>query len=202
MKKAIFAFLFGATAGAIATWLIAKDYYEKRERESIESVKEVFGKTFKPKEDENEDKTEPQTVEEDHPEVDINKYAKLLSQEEYVNYSNSEVPVEDKPKKIDHSKPYVIAPEQFQEYDDYTVISLTYFEDGVLTDENFEIMKGEDVENSVGSESLTHFGEYEDDSVYVRNERLKVDYEILKDQRTYAEVVKSKPYLMEDYDAT
>lgn len=202
MKKAIFAFLFGATAGSIVTWLIAKDYYEKRERESIESVKEVFGKTFKPKEDENEDKTEPQTVEEDHPEVDINKYAKLLSQEEYVNYSNSEVPVDDKPKKIDHSKPYVIAPEQFQEYDDYTVISLTYFEDGVLTDENFEIMKGEDVENSVGSESLTHFGEYEDDSVYVRNERLKVDYEILKDQRTYAEVVKSKPYLMEDYDAT
>ena len=38
----------------------------------------------------------------------------------------------------------------------------------------------------VGMESLTHFGEYEDDSVFVRNDRLKCDYEILMDERTYS----------------
>lgn len=198
MKKSIFAFLFGATAGSVVTWLIAKDYFEKRERESIESVKEVFGKTFKSQKVEDEETVH--TSEKDS-EVDINAYAKILSKEAYVNYSNSKMPEEDAPEEIGHSKPYVIAPEQFQEYDDYTVISLTYFADNILTDDNLEIMKEEDVESSVGSESLTHFGEYEDDSVYVRNERLKVDYEILKDQRTYADVVKSKPYLMEGYDA-
>ena len=48
---------------------------------------------------------------------------------------------------------------------------------------------------TIGKDSLTHFGEYEDDSVFVRNDRLKADYEILMDQRTYAEVLQEKPYL-------
>ena len=51
-------------------------------------------------------------------------------------------------------------------------------------------------EESVGKESLTHFGEYEDDSVFVRNDNLKADYEILADKRTYAELLKEKPYLV------
>ena len=42
----------------------------------------------------------------------------------------------------------------------------------------------------VGEESLNHFGEYEDDSVFVRSDRLKCDYEILLDQRNYSDVVK------------
>ena len=37
----------------------------------------------------------------------------------------------------------------------------------------------EDIDRVVGKDSLTHFGEYEDDSVYVRNDRLKCEYEIL-----------------------
>lgn len=205
MKKSIFAFLFGAAAGSVATWFVMKDYYEKRERESIESVKEVFGKAFKPKPDEDAaDPGVPKTSVSEKEPVDITEYAKILSKEQYVNYSNSAMPEDpEKTEEVEQTKPYIVAPEQFQEDEDYTVISLTYFKDGVLTDDNLAIMSDEDVESSIGSrEVLTHFGEYEDDSVYVRNERLKVEYEILRDQRTYAEVVKSKPYLMEDYDAT
>ena len=50
----------------------------------------------------------------------------------------------------------------------------------------------------VGKESLNHFGEYEDDSVFVRNDRLKRDYEILLDQRNYSDVVKTMPHRMEE----
>ena len=60
----------------------------------------------------------------------------------------------------------------------------------LMTDEIIE-----NVEDVIGFESLNHFGEYEDDSVYVRNERLRVDYEVLLDLRTYTEVLESKPYL-------
>ena len=65
----------------------------------------------------------------------------------------------------------------------------------MLTDENDEII--EDVEETVGFESLNHFGEYEDDSVFVRNDARKCDYEILLDQRTYSEVAKGRPHQME-----
>ena len=45
-----------------------------------------------------------------------------------------------------------------------------------------------DVEGIVGIDSLTRFGEYEADSVFVRNERLKGDYEILLSLRRYSEL--------------
>ena len=52
-----------------------------------------------------------------------------------------------------------------------------------------------DVDCFIGLESLKHFGEYGDDSVYVRNDELKADYEILLDDEKY-EVLFPRP--MED----
>lgn len=86
--------------------------------------------------------------------------------------------------------PYIISPEEFDDIEDYTPISLTLYADGILADEDDEPV---DIEITVGSEALTGFGEYEDDSVFVRNDTLKCDYEILLDQRLYSDVIKGKP---------
>ena len=93
------------------------------------------------------------------------------------------------------NEPYVISPEQFGENEDYERISLTYYADQVLVDENDEMI--EDVEEMVGFESLNHFGEYEDDSVFVRNDAKKCDYEILLDQKLYSDVIDEMPHQME-----
>lgn len=85
-----------------------------------------------------------------------------------------------------NDKPYVISPEDFGEYEDYETISLTYYKDKVLTDELNEIV--EDIEETVGEESLNHFGEYEDDSVFVRNDSKRCDYEILLVDQFYSDV--------------
>ena len=64
------------------------------------------------------------------------------------------------------------------------MISLTYYSgNGVLVDDNEEQV--DNVEELVGEDSLKHFGEYEDDSVYVRNDERKCDYEILLDESNY-----------------
>jgi hypothetical protein len=94
------------------------------------------------------------------------------------------------------TKPYVISPEDFGEIEDYDQRTLFYYEDGVLTDDEDNPI--EDVDGVVGRGSLTHFGEYEDDSVHVRNERLRIDYEILREPNTYADVVKTKPHHAEE----
>ena len=83
-------------------------------------------------------------------------------------------------------KPYVVSPEEFGDIDEYETKSLTYWQDGVLTDEDDEVV--EDVESLVTKDALTHFGEYEDDSVFVRNDEQGIDYEILLDTRRYADV--------------
>lgn len=45
----------------------------------------------------------------------------------------------------------------------------------------------DDVEEIVG-DGLEHFGEYEEDSVFVRNDAKRCDYEILKDLRNFSDV--------------
>ena len=76
------------------------------------------------------------------------------------------------------------------EIEEYTKVSLFYFEDGTLADEYGEVV--DDVEEIVG-DGLEHFGEYEEDSVFMRNDAKRCDYEILRDLRTFAEFKRTLP---------
>lgn len=186
-------FVTGLAIGSVATWQYTKNYYEQRAQEEIDSVKEVFSKKFSKEDSTNthESKKELQEAQ--------TKYSEKVNELGYTDYSRSaaqQAKVEVAPntsyigsEPID--KPYVISPDELGEIDDYEVINLTYYADGVLTDDCDEIV--EDIENTVGRESLNHFGDYEDDAVHVRNDRLKADYEILLDVRTYEEVLGNKP---------
>ena len=87
---------------------------------------------------------------------------------------------------MSNDDPYVISPLKFAEGCDYETISLTYFQNGgILVDELGELVN--DIEGTVGLEFHEHFGEYTDDpdTVYVRNDRLEVDYEIQLDIGEY-----------------
>ena len=68
------------------------------------------------------------------------------------------------------------------------MISLSQYSDGVLADDDDEKMADDEVDEVVGADYAEHFGEYEDDSVFIRNDKLKCDYEILLDQRKYSEL--------------
>ena len=84
---------------------------------------------------------------------DLTEYAAILKKEGYTNYSDATE--KDKEGKEIMDKPYVIPPESFDDLEDYDAISLTYYADGILADENDEII--EDVENIVGFESFESF---------------------------------------------
>lgn len=158
------------------------------ERESVEKAGKSFVKGFRDGLKVAEDRT-PKDVDD----MDFKKYASIIQKEGYTDYSKT---VEEKKGEAFVEKPYVISPEEFGEFEEYEKISLTYYADEVLADENDEEV--DDVEEIVGKGSLNHFGEYEDDSVFVRNDRLKCDYEILLDQRNYSDVVKTMPHRMEE----
>lgn len=91
------------------------------------------------------------------------------------------------------NEPYVISPDDYGENDNYTQISLVYYAgDEVLADDEDEVV--EDIENTVGEDFAEHFGEYEDDSVFIRNDRLRCDYEILRDNRSFSDVAEGSNY--------
>lgn len=189
-------FVLGAAVGSVATWQYAKKKYEQIAQEEIDSVKEIFSRRESATDVEIVT-PEPQTakVGKSEEKPDISEYAARLEREGYTNYSNASAGEKKEEQEVMEMKPYVISPDEFGEFEDYERISLSYYADHILADEDDE--KVEDVDNVVGLESLAHFGEYEDDSVFVRNDRLKCDYEILLDQRTYSDVIKQRPHQTE-----
>lgn len=189
-------FVLGAAVGSIVTWQYTRKKYEQIAQEEIDSVKEIFSRRELAT-DVEITAPEPQTAKVGKPEEkpDITEYAARLEREGYTNYSNVSAGEKKEEQEAMEMKPYVISPEEFGEFEDYERISLSYYADQILADEDDE--KVEDVDNVVGLESLTHFGEFEDDSVFVRNDRLKCDYEILLDQRTYSDVIKQRPHQTE-----
>jgi hypothetical protein len=187
--------VLGVAVGSVVTWRYVEKKYEQIAQDEIDSVKEVFSK----REAEFTENTEARIKADNAKEKpSVIEYAARLREQGYTNYSDM---VDEKPEEVKEApmtvdKPYVIAPEEFGDLDDYETISLTYYADQILADDNDVIV--DDVEDVVGFDSLNSFGEYEDDSVFVRNDRLKCDYEILLDQRKYSSVIRRKPHEVDD----
>ena len=175
--KNLFIFAVGATIGSAVTWKLVKNKYESLANEEIASAYEHMkhSKNIPLFSDDNSEDSETDskiTLDKlKEYKAIVDKYAAALVEEE-VN---------------DVEKPYVIKPEEFGEILEYESVSLTYYADGVLTDEYDEVI--DDVDEIVGEESLTTFGQYEDSAVFVRNDARKTDYEILLDLRNYSDVV-------------
>jgi hypothetical protein len=87
--------------------------------------------------------------------------------------------------------PYIISLEEFSDeapnYDKSTIYY--YADDNTLSDENEEIIT--DVISIVGDQALYSFGDRSEDPeiVYVRNEKLQIDYEIVCLNKSYSETV-------------
>ena len=178
-KKTILAFFMGATVGSIATWKFLKTKYELYYEEEDEEL-------FEDDAEEDTDEAEPAPINEIDEKPDLSVYTAKLKEQGYLQDI-------EEGGTDDMKKPYVISPDEYGEMDDYDLYSYTYYADKVLADENNEPI--EDVDQRIGLESLNHFGEYGDDSVYVRNDELKADYEILLDDEKY-EILFPRP--MED----
>lgn len=165
-------FIAGAAVGSVVTWKIVRNKYEQIVQEEIESIKEAFtDSTIETTEDTD---VVVEIEESDDGECD-NDYATLVK-----NYTNGREVVKDM-----GSEPKVISPYDFGELDNYNQFELTYYADGIVEDEDYNIV--ENVEEIIGPDALGSFGEYEDDAVFVRNDKLRSDFQILKDPRTYDE---------------
>ncbi len=189
----ILGFLTGIILGGAATWYYSKEKYAFIAEQEIASVKEAYANR-----EQQEKPTEPAPPTMLPPgktgeKPSLVEYAKRVQGEGYTEYSTTVVDkaaVEETPKGTPGEIPYVISPDEFGELEGYTPVSLTYFSDGVLSDEYGAVV--DDVEEIVG-DALNHFGEYEEDSVFVRNDAKRCDYEILQDLRTFEEFLKTLP---------
>ena len=194
MKNLLF-FVAGAAIGSIATWKLIEKKYKDLADEEIESVIETF-KNRKPRITKDEVKETVEKV--------INKWKDpketvedIVTAERYSIENEEEIDEDDESNYtidvdpgVEVITPYVITPEQFGEYNEYGTKTLTYYADNVLTDEIDNPITSDEMVTMIGPDALDHFGEYEDDSVYIRDETNEMDYEILKSEKMFSEIPK------------
>lgn len=178
-------FAVGAAAGSAVTYLYLKNKYEQIINDEIDEMRNYYISKYESDVEEDiPEEVEEEPVEIDSIKQEIKAYAKIAEQNGY-----------SEPGKIERmvnevEKPYVISPDEYGEYQDYELINLVFYADGVLADDMDEEIDSFD--NIVGENFMDHYGEYEDDTVFVRNDRLMADYEIQRDERNYSEVVGSE----------
>ena len=191
--KNLLCFVAGAAIGSVVTWKLIEKKYKDLADEEIESVIETF-KNRKPRITKDEVKETVEKV--------INKCKEsketvenIVTAEGYSIENEEEIDEDDESNYtvdvdpgVEVIVPYVITPEQFGEYNEYGTKTLTYYADNVLTDEIDNPITSDEMETMIGPDALDHFGEYEDDSVYIRDEMNEMDYEILKSEKTFSEI--------------
>lgn len=193
----IMIFVAGAGIGSLVTWKILEKKYEQIVREEIEAAEEYYRDKVCAGTCVNEDLSED---EEEYLEAESERCEEVREgvlmggpidisvPQEYTDIA-SRYTSEEVNEMAD--KPYVIPPEEYGDIDVYECISLNYYTDGVVADDFDDVI--DNVDEIIGLESLNHFGEYEDDAVFVRNDSKRCDYEILRDTRSF-----SKDILGED----
>lgn len=128
----------------------------------------------------------------------------------YTLFDNDELRSQIKDR--DMTKPYIITVSEFfdEHEDDFDKLTVTYFEsDGILMDDHNVVIP--DIEFNIGIDNLDHFGVGSNEShiLYIRNEQLTNDYEVVLDDGSYtADVLgidtdpkpRNKVRKMRDYD--
>ena len=214
--KVLAAFGIGSVLGSAVTYVLSKKTFQEELEREIQDVKDNYRILRKEDYESPTDyleKNRPDSIKDDIlAEVEVNQivaYAKASDElkEQIVNYnafSRDEVPdkellPEDANELLYQNlletrtddAPFLISVnEYFDEMREYKKLSITYFEgDNIVCYEDDSVML--DPEQSFGLINLSRFGVKSDSEhiVYVRNPRISVDYEIVRDDGKYADMV-------------
>lgn len=192
----------GLAIGSVVTFFIVRDKYRKIANDEIATMREYYlkrEKSLEKSQDDSKKKTPDSEVIESPEASEAHKKLKKVPKPEFVDYAapyrlNSDekkgvVTPTNAPKKDDI---YTITEKDFNE-SDYEIQTLTFYADHVLADDDYNVV--EDVVGNIGRDALKGFKEDKNgniaDVIYVRNERLKIDFEIIYDERSYARLAPS-----------
>lgn len=190
--KALGIFAVGVCIGAFSTHYYLKKQVENMIQEEIESIREYQKKRKEKGRWKNTGEVDeiPLTTEPEREKVLVHFPSNI--QKVVKHYGGSNNPdleeLSAKANEPNKKEPYCISVEQYSdEMDHFDKLTIYFYQkDNTLIDENEEIIV--DVESVIG-ETLKDFGNLSDDPdvVYVRNEKIAIDYEVIRLYKSYAE---------------
>lgn len=154
--KMALSFLIGGVVGAAISYYLTKRYYSKLAEKGVAEVLERFTP---------EHVEEPKEVVKDIP---VTNNVPVM-----IEHGPSENPTND-------DEPYPIPMNEYTDNDEYDKEDgLVYYEgDDTLTDKYDHILDSHQIFGDSFEELLEHFGDDEKDILYLRNPRMRTDYEI------------------------
>lgn len=72
----------------------------------------------------------------------------------------------------------------------YQKENLVLYADGILADDAYNVVPQNEIADMLGDDYEEHFGEFEDEALWVMNGRNHVYYEVIRDSRTYREAMR------------
>lgn len=194
--KDILVFITGAVSGAAGMFIFIKNKWQKdfeaKRQEMIEYYENKKDKESKPV----PEKVKETTKESDIKETSIEDAKKIIHRCNYSKVSDASEKTKNTAPILNDAEystsPYEIDSREFGSQEMYGMVTLYLYDDGEVRTDKYELLDDEDIENYIGN-LLERLADLRDadpdmDSFYVRNDRLKTDYEILIEAGRYEDM--------------
>ena len=211
-------FMMGAGVGSLATIIILREKYQKKLEQETESLiqdfithrtKHAYQTVVDAKDLDREYPPKPPTYE-----TIIDALGYIPDDESYhpdedydEDDDSSDFREDPEPEDIYSdlesrtlSEPCAVSPDEFSELIDngysYTQWNIYNGKHNaqVICDENDMIIDHDEMDEQIGK-AIYSIGEYDEDILYVRNDRLRCAIEVTRDNRSYEEILRAMPYL-------
>lgn len=173
--KDILVFALGVGVGIGASYKFISDKLTAKHEEIIAKEKESIKKTYSEYYDKNKSKDEGKTEEAKEKKTKkvednvVEKYKELVAE-----YDEVASTVTDSPEVVKDDV-YEITDDEYGEIG-YEELDLFYYRNGVLTDDNDEIMEDVEIATSIGSTDILDSRKSDGTYCYIRNDELQIDY--------------------------
>lgn len=180
--KEVIIFAAGFVAGGLVVNKLVEKKYEDISNQEIKSVKAVYHKKLEEAEKPQEEAHANNDIPDEAAETEQTRKgtSTMRAYSDIIKSSNYSSPATNEP-----DLPYVITPEAYMEPNGYDKLACNYYNNDVLTDENDEPIEIEEIMGS--HDMLDRMGEYETDTLYIRNDKTEADYEITQIDGAYVE---------------
>lgn len=214
-------FVFGTAAGAAGMYVLMEDKIIEWANSEVESVKEAYENKLNQLVAEHEESVSEVPDEYMKPEYikEKKKFDEAMAEKNFTDYTafgpeikqeteeKTEEVKEEREEEVSEDpppdvKPYVISSNGLTGFGmmGYEQIVYTWYDDGVLADDDDEMIFDDSyIERTIGLDNFNTFVSNNNmDVMYVRNDRLETDYEVVKSLSKYADRIEHSPRKMSD----
>lgn len=196
---AIISFFGGVVTGGLGVYIAKMTKYNKDFQKKLKEMEAYYAKKgHKTKPATKKDKETPKITTAERKDM-MDEAKKIAAREGYkkhygriildedddaIVYEEEDAPI---PDDVTSLRPYLIEPNQFGDQEMYEMETWSLYQDGVVTNEEDAPMDEETIENYIPIDALEQLKASDEDSVFVRNESRRTDYQIIKVIGRYAD---------------